>query len=309
MEKGIIYKSTGSWYKVKAENGNFYECKIRGKLRTQGIKSTNPAAVGDIVDFEFDTTEKIGIINNIQDRKNYLIRKSINLSKQSHIIAANIDQAVLLISLIKPKTTSLFVDRFLVSNEAYRIPSILVINKIDLYTDKLKKEHENIVKIYSNAGYQCFEISVVNKINLDIIKDLLTNKITVIAGNSGVGKSSLINSLDPEIKLKTGDISDYHQSGKHTTTFAEMFDFTFGGNIIDTPGIKGYGLIDFHKEEIYHFFPEIFRVAKNCKFHNCLHVQEPDCEVRKAVKNSEIDISRYNNYLSILLDENSKYRM
>jgi len=307
--KGTIYKSTGSWYKVKAENGEFYNCKTRGKLRKQNIKSTNPAAVGDIVEFEADIAAKTGQINNINDRKNYIIRKSSNLSKQSHIIAANVDQAIIMVSLTKPKTTSLFVDRFLVSNEAYSIPSIIIINKIDLYDNKLKKEHHQFVNIYKNAGYNCIETSVVNNTNLSKVKNIFQNKITVLAGNSGVGKSSLIKKIDPSINLRIGEISDYHKSGKHTTTFSEMFEFVFGGKIIDTPGIKGYGLINFEKEEIYHFFPEIFEEAKHCKFHNCLHVKEPGCEVRNAVKNNKISLSRYNNYLSILFDENSKYRV
>lgn len=309
MKKGLVIKSTGSWYTVREETGEFLQCKIRGKIRMHGIKNTNPVAVGDIVEYEFIQADSTGVITSIDKRKNYIIRKSSNLSKQSHIIAANIDQSMIIVTLDYPKTTTEFIDRFLVTSEAYQIPAIIVFNKIDLYNESMMNELYELEKIYCDAGYRCIRSSVIKKINLDDIQNILKDKKTVIVGNSGVGKSSLINTLDKNIDLKIGMVSDYHKAGKHTTTFAQMYKFNFGGYIIDTPGIKGFGLIDLYDEEIYHFFPEIFSVAKDCKYHNCLHVKEPNCAVKEAVKEGKISNSRYNNYLSILLNEDKKYRV
>lgn len=310
MKKGLVIKSTGSWYSVKdLETGELISCNIRGKLRIQGIKSTNPVAVGDHVEYKiFDNTET-GIIKTVLTRKNYIIRKSTNLSKQTHIIAANVDQAILMVTTAYPVTYPIFIDRFLVSAEAYRIPAKLIFNKTDLYNEKETEYLNYLTEIYQKAGYECFAISVKNNTNIDKIESLLKNKISVISGISGVGKSSLINFIDPDLNLKVTEISDYHKSGKHTTTFAEMFELSVGGYIIDTPGIRGFGLHNIDDEELFHFFPEIFRVSQNCKYHNCTHVHEPGCEVKSAVKTGEVSQLRYENYLKILLDDDSKHRL
>ncbi len=309
MRQGLIIKSTGSHYLVKDKNNNKFECKIKGKFRIKGIRSTNPVAVGDIVDFIMPENEKLGSITNIHDRKNYIIRKSINLSKRSHIIAANIDAAFLIVTLTSPKTSTEFIDRYLVSAQAYRIPVNIVFNKIDIYDNETKKKLKELKQLYEKIGYNCIETSATKKINIQTIKDLLKNKINVVSGHSGVGKSTLINAIDPKLQLKTSNISDTHNTGKHTTTLTEMFEINNGGYIIDTPGIKGFGIIDMDKEEIYHFFPEIFKLSKNCQYYNCTHIHEPNCAVKKAVENGEISLSRYKSYLSIMLeDENNKYR-
>lgn len=308
MKKGLVIKSTGSRYTVKLENNQITLCTLKGKFRKEGMRSTNPVAVGDYVEVMLEDNKETGIIVEIQERKNYIIRKSTNLSKESHIIAANVDQALLVVTLVKPKTTTLFIDRFLLSAEAYRIPVVLVFNKTDLYNEKENALLEQLIKTYKTAGYQCVKASVKNNINLDLIKHVLKDKVSVIAGNSGVGKSTIINAIDGNLKLKIGEISNYHLAGKHTTTFAEMHPLSFGGYIIDTPGIKGFGLIDVQKDEIYHFFPEIFKHSKHCEYYNCLHIQEPGCAVRKAAEKGEIGISRYNNYLNIYLTIDSKYR-
>ena len=307
MKKGLVLKSTGSWYTVKTDEGSLVSCKTKGKLRTFDIKSTNPIAVGDWVDIE-DADEQTGVIVNIHDRKNYIIRKASNLSKQSHILAANVDQAVLVITLAFPETQLEFIDRFLASCEAYRIPVVIVVNKTDLYEDTLRSLLNEIHDIYEPIGYKVIETSAINKKNLDTLKSTLKDKISVLSGNSGVGKSTLINTLYPNLHLKVGEISDYHMKGKHTTTFAEMFELPEGGYIIDTPGIKGFGMIYMEKEEIYHFFPDIFKYAEACQYYNCLHIEEPKCAVKTAVEHGMISLSRYQSYLSILNDENSKYR-
>lgn len=310
LKKGLVIKSTGSWYSVKdIETGNQISCNIRGKLRIQGIKSTNPVAVGDIVAYEIPENSVTGVIKDVLERKNYIIRKSTNLSKQTHILAANLDQAILMITIAYPETYTIFIDRFLITAEAYRIPAKLIFNKIDLYNDKQNKYLNDLTTIYRNAGYECFESSVKNLIGIDEIKNLLKNKISLIAGNSGVGKTSLINLIDPNLNLKTTEISDYHKSGKHTTTFAEMFELSMGGYVIDTPGIRGFGLHDFKNEELFHFFPEIFKISENCKYHNCTHVHEPGCAVKEAVKEGPISQLRYENYLSILFDDETKHRL
>jgi len=309
LKKGLVLKSTGSWYTVKEqESGEIISCNIRGKLRMQGIKSTNPVAVGDWVEFEVPEKSETGVIKDVLDRKNYIIRKSTNLSKQTHILAANIDQVVLMVTVAYPETYPLFIDRFLMTAEAYRIPAKLIFNKTDLYSVEQTEYLNYLVNIYRNVGYECFLSSIVNKENINLISGLLKNKITLISGNSGVGKSSLINLIDPSLNLKISEISDYHKSGKHTTTFAEMFELSIGGYIIDTPGIRGFGLHDFKKEELFHFFPEIFKVSKNCKYYNCTHVHEPGCAVKQTVELGEISELRYQNYLSILFDDDSKHR-
>ena len=275
----------------------------------KGIKTTNPVAVGDHVSFESSADDKEGIITSIKERKNYIIRKSSNLSKESQILAANIDQALLIATVAYPKTHTEFIDRFLITAEAYNIPALLVFNKLDLYDEEQRDILAEWMDIYENIGYRCLVTSVTKKIHKEELKKNLKDKISLIAGNSGVGKSSLVNMLDPALQLKTNEISDYHQAGKHTTTFAEMHPLSFGGYIIDTPGIKGFGLIDMDKEELYHFFPEIFKISGNCQFYNCSHVHEPKCAVKKAVEEGTISYSRYQNYLNILHDNEEKYRV
>ncbi|PLX20161.1 MAG: ribosome small subunit-dependent GTPase A [Marinilabiliales bacterium] len=309
MKKGIVTKSTGSWYSVKDnETGIIVSCNIRGKLRIQGIRSTNPVAVGDFVEYELQENSENGVIKNILDRKNYIIRKSTNLSKQTHILAANLDQAILMITIAFPETYTIFIDLFLITAEAYRIPAKLIFNKIDLYNQQQKQYLNELIDIYQKAGYECFSVSVKENINVSEITQLLKNKISLLAGNSGVGKSSLINMIDPGIQLKTSEISDYHKSGKHTTTFAEMFELSVGGYVIDTPGIRGFGLHDIHDEELFHFFPEIFKASENCKYHNCTHQHEPGCAVKIAIEKGTVSQLRYENYLNILFDEESKHR-
>lgn len=312
MKTGIVIKSTGSWYTVKDENGTFIECKIKGNLRITGIRSTNPIAVGDNVEFtesksENETNQTIGLINKIEKRKNYIIRKSPNLSKESHIIAANIDQAFLIVTIQYPNTTTTFIDRFLVSAEAYRIPCHLIFNKIDIYNSEQTAQMDTLIETYEKAGYTCLKISAQNKIGLEILKSMMMNKLTVFSGHSGVGKSTIINTIQPSINIRTGKISDAHFSGKHTTTYSEMFELDFGGYIIDTPGIKGFGILEMAKEEISHYFPEIFKLLSNCQYYNCTHTHEPNCAVKKAVDDGEIAQSRYASYLSMLEDE-GKYR-
>ena len=302
LEEGIVIKSTGSWYTVKKDDGTHVECKLKGRLRTEGIKSTNPVVVGDRVLLDAQ------MICDIQPRKNYIIRKSINLSKQSHIIAANVDIAFLVITFRLPETPIEFIDRFLVGAEAYRIPVCLVFNKIDLFTTDELEQLKQFENIYRTIGYHIVETSVIGKMGIDQLKQMLVGKTSVIAGLSGVGKSSLIKAVDPGLNLKTGEMSEYHRSGKHTTTFAEMYPLQTGGYIIDTPGIRGFGLIHIEKEELYHFFPEIFKISSECSFHNCKHVNEPDCAVADAVANGTISSFRYRSYLSMMEDTQNKYR-
>lgn len=309
MNTGIVIKSTGSWYWVKPETASAIACKIRGKFRTKGIKTTNPVAVGDRVDYHLDENTGKGVITKIHERKNYIIRKSINLSRQAHILAANIDQAIIMVTLAKPKTYPEFIDRFLVSAEAYRIPAKIVFNKIDLYNKQLQGELEQLVKLYESIGYPCYIISANKGQGIQRIKELLKDKITVIAGHSGVGKSTLINTIQPGLNLKTTKISDYHESGKHTTTFPEMHTLDIKGYIIDTPGIKGFGMVDMNKEELAHYFPEMFQVLENCQYYNCTHSHEPNCAVKKAVEAGQIYKSRYKSYLNLLHgDDEEKYR-
>ncbi|WP_310991349.1 ribosome small subunit-dependent GTPase A [Aequorivita marina] len=308
--KGIVYKSTGSWYSVKAENGNFYHCRIKGKFRIGGIKSTNPVAVGDLVDFDIETKgdDTVGVIKQIEARDNYIIRKSVNLSKQTHIIAANIDVAFLLITLNNPPTFTAFIDRFLVTAEAYHIKAVLLFNKVDTYTEDELLEIKFLAALYRKIGYECIGISAVTGKNIDKVKALMQGKVTMFSGHSGVGKSTLINSIEPGLDLKTSEISEQHLQGQHTTTFAEMFDLSFGGQIIDTPGIKGFGVVEIDKEELGDYFPEFFELKENCKFNNCLHLEEPKCAVKKALENEEIAWSRYKSYLQILAGEENHFR-
>jgi len=313
LKKGIIIKSTGSWYTVKTEEGNLIESRIKGNLRLKGIRSTNPIAVGDHVEFTESKednnigSQMVGLIQKIIPRTNYIIRKSPNLSKESHIIAANIDQAFLIVTIQFPVTTTTFIDRFLVSAEAYRIPCHLIFNKIDLYNEEQTAKMNSLIEIYEMAGYQCLKISAKNDIGIDELKRIMTNKTNVFSGHSGVGKSTIINSLQSNIILKTREISEAHFSGKHTTTNSEMYELDFGGFIIDTPGIKGFGVLEMEKEEISHYFPEIFKLLDECQFYNCTHTHEPQCAVKKSVEEGKIAISRYNSYLR-LLDDEGKYR-
>ncbi|QQX75366.1 MULTISPECIES: ribosome small subunit-dependent GTPase A [Aequorivita] len=308
--KGIVYKSTGSWYSVKAENGTFYDCRIKGKFRIGGIKSTNPVAVGDHVDFDIEKKgdETVGVIKHIDERENYIIRKSVNLSKQTHIIAANIDVAFLLITLNNPPTFTTFIDRFLVTAEAYHIKAVLLFNKIDTYNEDELLEIKFLAALYRKIGYECIGISAITGKNIDKVKAQMQDKVTMFSGHSGVGKSTLINAIEPDLDLKTSKISEQHLQGQHTTTFAEMFDLSFGGQIIDTPGIKGFGVVEMDKEELGDYFPEFFELKENCKFNNCLHLEEPHCAVKEALENEEIAWSRYKSYLQILEGEEDHFR-
>ena len=306
---GVVIKSTGSWYQVRTEDHQQFQCRIRGKFRIKGIKSTNPITVGDHVDFELEKHTNTGIIGHIHARKNYIIRKSVNLSKQTHIIAANIDQAFLLITLDHPSTYPSFIDRFLATTEAYDIETILLFNKIDLYDEKLNIQKNNLSKIYTNIGYQCIDISVTERININKVEHLMMNKVSLFSGHSGVGKSSLINAIDSDLNLKIKEISSQHKQGQHTTTFAEMFPLPFGGYIIDTPGIKGFGVVDFEQNEVGDFFREFFALKHQCKFNNCLHVNEPNCAIKEAIEKDEIAPSRYKSYLQILAGEDENYRV
>jgi len=308
--KGIVYKSTGSWYTVKTEQDVFYECRLKGKFRIKGIKSTNPVAVGDHIVFELDPKggDGFGVISKIEERQNYIIRKSVNLSKQTQIIASNIDIAFLLVTLNNPPTFTTFIDRFLVTAEAYGIKAVLLFNKIDVYTDEELNEIKHLANLYRSIGYECVGISAKNGKNMDKVKALMTDKVSMFSGHSGVGKSTLINTVEPSLNLKTQEISEQHLQGQHTTTFAEMYDLSFNARIIDTPGIKGFGMVEMDKEELGDYFPEFFKLKGNCKFNNCLHLEEPKCAVKDALENEEIDWSRYKSYLQILEGEDEHYR-
>lgn len=308
LEEGIVIKSTGSRYTVKTGNGEIVSCGIRGKFRIKGIRATNPVAVGDRVSFERAEDEDTGTIVSIAERSNYIIRRASNLSREYQLLACNVDLAWLMISLVSPRTHTAFIDRFLVSAEAYRIPVILLFNKIDLYKENEMRELEALEEIYSKVGYPTQRLSLQTKEGLEKLREKMKQKINVIAGNSGVGKSTLVNILDPTFRLKTGHISASHQTGKHTTTFAEMFELESGIRIIDTPGIRGFGTIDIERDELFHFFPEIFRASKKCKYHNCFHLTEPACMVKQEVESGTISESRYLNYLMMLEEEDGKYR-
>ncbi len=307
VSEGLVVKSTGSWFSVLTDEGKTVDCKIKGKFRKQVVRSTNPVAVGDKVKIRADKNETPLIIK-IYERENHIVRKASKLSKQSQVIAANIDQAILLLSLKAPKTYTEFIDRFLVSAEAYSIPAILIFNKLDSYDSVLLKEMNELISVYEKIGYKCISISAKEGIGLDQVKEFLKGKVSLISGNSGVGKTTLINKLDPSLNLSTSEISRFHQAGKHTTSFTQMYELKSGERIIDTPGIKGFGLVFFEKEELYHFFPEIFKMSKNCRFYNCKHIDEPGCRVIEAVKAGEISYFRYINYVNLFHDEENKYR-
>ena len=306
--QGIVIRNTGSWYQVRTPEGNLVNCKIKGNFRIKDIKSTNPIAVGDQVVFDV-AKEGEGLISAIKDRKNYIVRKPSNLSKQLHIIAANVDQVLLIVTINYPETSTVFIDRFLTTCEAYRVPAKLIVNKMDCYSDEELEYLEAFRHLYEQIGYECLFISATKQQGIEQVKEVLNGKISLLSGNSGVGKSSLINAISPELSLRTGEISTTHNKGMHTTTFSEMFELGKESYVIDTPGIKGFGTIDFQKEEVGHFFPEIFYASKNCKFNNCTHIHEPGCAVLKAVAEHRISQSRYQSYLSILEDcDAGKYR-
>lgn len=310
--EGVVYKSTGSWYWVKTNDGILRKCRIKGKFRIKGIKSTNPIAVGDkvIIEIEKKGDEEIGIIKTIKDRENFIVRKSVNLSKQTHVIAANLDLVFLLITINNPPTFTTFIDRFLVSSEAYRIKTVLVFNKIDSYKIEEKAEVLYLKDIYESIGYTCIEVSATKNKNVDTIKNLMNGKTAMFVGHSGVGKTTLVNAIEPNLNLKTREISNQHKQGQHTTTFAEMFDLSFGARIIDTPGIKGFGVVDMDKYELGDYFLEFFKLKEHCKFNDCLHLKEPKCAVKEALENEEISWSRYKSYLQILEaeEETEHYR-
>jgi ribosome biogenesis GTPase len=313
LGKGLVIRSTGSWYSVKTDGGDILDCRIKGKLRMKEVRTTNPVAVGDKVEFELqhDETSKdgvTGIISGVEARKNYIIRKASNLSKESQIIAANIDHAFIVVTVNYPVTLPGFIDRYLISAMAYRIPASLIFNKIDLYNDKDYEKLEEYLNTYESIGYKCFQVSAEKNFNIDLLRDELKDKISLFSGLSGVGKSSILNRLDPTLELKTGIISDHHQQGKHTTTFAEMFEMKDGGYLIDTPGIRGFGVIDMEKTEISHYFPEMFGLLGQCRFFNCTHVHEPGCAVKSAYEKGEIPATRYESYLSLIGEDNGRYR-
>lgn len=307
--RGLVYKSTGSWYTVKEENsGVFYQCRIKGKMRLKGIKNTNPVAVGDYVAFQQEEGLQ-GVITAVEERQNYIIRKSVNLSKQTHIIAANIDLAFLVVTLNNPPTSTTFIDRFLVTAEAYSIKTVLLFNKVDTYTPDELAEVKYLAQLYRKVGYECIGISATTGKNIEKVKETMQGKTCVVSGHSGAGKSTLINAIAPQLALKTGEISLQHQQGQHTTTFAEMFDLPFGAHIIDTPGIKGFGMVEIDKHELTDYFPEFFALKEDCKFNNCLHTDEPHCAVKEALENDEIAWSRYKSYLQILEGDEESYRI
>lgn len=304
--RGLVIKSTGSWYQVQDEQGNQYDCRIKGKFRTKGIKTTNPIAVGDWVHFELESDQDTGVIKELEPRKNYIIRKSVNLSKQTQIIGANLDQAILVVTLASPPTSLGFIDRFLVTAEAYDIPAILVFNKLDLFSEEGLEILGEYKSIYENIGYPCYEVSAAEGTNIDQIIVLLKDKVTLVSGHSGVGKSTLINSIVPDAALRTGNISDWSDKGKHTTTFAEMINLPFGGKLIDTPGIRELGIVDIEKQELSHFFPEMRAFLNKCRFNNCVHINEPGCLVLQAVDNGDIEISRYESYISMYNNDDNR---
>ena len=306
--KGLVIKNTGSWYSVKTDTGKVVECKIKGNFRLKGIRSTNPVAVGDNVEIALNS-EGTAFITHIEERRNYVIRKSQNLSKQSHILAANVDQAFLIVTVNYPQTSTTFIDRFLASAEAYSVPVVLVFNKCDILSDDERHYQQSMIHLYETIGYECREVSAATGEGVDGLHELLKGKITLLSGNSGVGKSTLINKILPEANLRTAEISDAHNTGMHTTTFSEMLELPEGGYIIDTPGIKGFGTFNMEPEELTSYFPEIFHFSKGCKFSNCTHTHEPGCAVLKAIDDHFIAQSRYQSYLNMLEDKDeNKYR-
>lgn len=308
MKTGTVIKSVGIRYRVLSADGTIIDCVLRGKMREKELQTTNPVAVGDNVTIDPGSDSKSGIITSVLERRNYILRKASNLSKQSQIIAANIDQLLLIVTVILPQTPVEFIDRFLATAEAYSIPARIIFNKTDLYGDVETEKMEYLISVYTKIGYDCIRLSLISRSGLDKITGVMKERVSLISGISGVGKTTLLNILNPGLHLKTAKISDYHKQGKHITTFPEMHPMPFGGFAIDTPGLRGFGMVDMERNEIYHFFPEIFKAAKNCRFYNCLHLDEPGCAVRQAVEQGEVDSLRYRSYLSILSDENTKYR-
>lgn len=304
--EGLVTKSTGSWYQVQTDGGKKYDCRIKGIFRMKDIKTTNPVAVGDRVVFELETEQQTGVITKLHERKNYIIRKSINLSKQGQIIAANMDQAFLIVTLASPRTSLGFIDRFLVTAEAYSIPARIIFNKLDLFSEGGLEVLAAYREIYESIGYPCYEVSALKGTHINQVQDALENKISLFSGHSGVGKSSLINALMPELSLRTTQISEWHDKGMHTTTFAEMFELPFGGFLIDTPGIRELGIIDIQPAELSHFFPEMRAKMNQCRFNNCRHINEPGCVVLEAVGNGDIAQSRYDSYLSIYSGQDTR---
>ncbi len=307
--KGLVIKNTGSWVTVRLDDGNTVNCKMRGVLRLKGLRCTNPVAVGDMVQVE-DKGGDAPVVGAIEPRKNYIIRRASNLSKEFQIIAANLDQAVLVATLINPETSTTFIDRFLTTAEAYQVPAVLAFNKVDLLTTgELRQQVNDLKTMYEHIGYPVITMSAATGEGTDQLRALLQGKMSLLSGNSGVGKSSIINLLVPDAHVKVGDVSHTHHKGMHTTTFSELLDLPGGGAIIDTPGVKAFGTIDFERAQVAHYFPEIFRISDECRFNNCTHTHEPGCAVRDAVEQGRISMSRYTSYLSILdEDPNNKYR-
>lgn len=307
--RGIVYKSTGNLYSVHTDSKEVYKCNIKGKFRSLGIKSTNPIAVGDQVNFEIINKEDFtGVINKIENRKNYIVRKSVNLSKLSHIIASNIDCCFLFITPSNPLTSSIFIDRILVATKSFGINTVILFSKTDIYSKKDINYINSLRSIYSKIGYKCVDVSVLKEINIDKIIEIMKHKISIFTGHSGVGKSSLLNLLDPTLNIKTAKVSKQNEQGRHTTTYAEMYDLNFGGKVIDSPGIKGFRLIDIEKNELGGYFSEFTLLQDDCKFNNCLHEKEPKCAVKEAVVNGLISESRYKSYLSLLINEDKSFR-
>lgn len=306
---GLIIKNTGSWYVVRTDDGQLFDCKVKGNFRLKGIRSTNPVAVGDRVSISVQPDGVTALIESIEDRRNYIIRKASNLSKQSHIIAANVDVALLVVTVAHPITSTTFIDRFLASAEAYRIPVVLLFNKIDLLDEDERRYMEAVIYLYDSLGYPCVRLSALSGEGVEDIAALLKDKVALLSGNSGVGKSTLLNLLVPDAKAKTSEISLAHDSGQHTTTFSQLFDLPQGGAIIDTPGIKGFGTFDMERTEVGHYFKEIFQIGSECRFGDCTHTHEPGCAVLQALEEQRIAQSRYQSYLSMLDDKDeAKYR-
>ena len=302
---GVIIKTTGKRYTVKSNSGDILQCRLKGRFRIKGIKSTNPIVVGDKVQLEQES--ELWMITKLFDRKNHILRKSVNLSKQTHVIAANIDQAILMITLDSPVTTTGFIDRFLVAANAYGVEVVLLFNKLDIYDDVLLQNQKTLTQVYQNVGHTTLALSVLHD-DLSKVKEVMKDKLNIISGHSGVGKSTLINKLQPNLNIDTKQVSETHKQGQHSTTFSELYDLDFGASIIDTPGIRGFGLVELAPEEIGNYFPEFFAMKQKCKYHNCIHKNEPDCAVKTALENGKIAESRYKNYLNMLLEEEDNFR-
>jgi ribosome biogenesis GTPase len=305
MPQGLVIKSTGKNYDVLVDSGDVIQCQVRGKIRLEGRSTTNPVAAGDIVEYTLEN-ETEGNITHIHPRKNYIIRKSVNLSKEAQIIATNLDQALLVVTITRPQTTPGFIDRFLITADAYDIPATLLFHKMDQYNEEEREEAEELMRIYEDIGYRCIKTSLETKEGLSEVHDLIAGKISLISGHSATGKSSLVNHFIPGKDLRIGEVSESSNKGQHTTTFAEMHELPFGGFIVDTPGIKGFGLVDIPKEELHHHFIEFFALLPECKYHNCLHLNEPGCAVRKALEEGTVAPSRYNSYVSMYNDEEER---